>query len=465
MLAGMLPLMSPGDLLTSNTILSGRPPVTKRRFISAVIDRMTDETASRLKNPRLASLFTNCFPNTLDTTVFYEESSGKPDTYIITGDIDAMWLRDSSAQVHPYIPYLKNDSALEKMLEGLIRRQARYILMDPYANAFYKDPARKSGWASDRTEMKPGIHERKWELDSLCYPIRLAWSYLKAGGNTSCFDQEWFRMADIILKTCKEQQRKESRGPYSFMRETEVQTDTVPGYGYGNPVKPVGAICSVFRNSDDAATYLFNVPANWFAVVSLRQLAEIYRTVGLNKEGASQCESLADEVENALRKYGIHTLPDGSKIWCYEFDGFGNQLIMDDAGLPSLLSLPYFGCVQSDDEIYRNTRTFVLSDKNPWFFKGKFAEGTGSPHTAFKEKMIWPLGLITRGLTANTKEEFTSVLDMLLNSDAGKGFIHESFQADHPEVYTRDWFAWANTLFGEMILTTMSNHPDWLDLK
>ena len=157
-----------------------RTPEAKRKFKSRAVERTIETIKARMGNKELAWMFENCFPNTLDTTVDFQVVDGRPDTYVIAGDIDAMWLRDSTAQVWPYLPLMKNDSNLQQLIAGVINRQTRCILKDPYANAFYKDENKVSDWKSDRTEMKPGVHERKWALDSLCYPIRLAYHYWKA---------------------------------------------------------------------------------------------------------------------------------------------------------------------------------------------------------------------------------------------------------------------------------------------
>ena len=203
---------------------------------------------ARMGNKELAWMFENCFPNTLDTTVDFEVINGRPDTYVITGDIDAMWLRDSTAQVWPYLPLMKNDSNLQQLIAGVINRQTRCILKDPYANAFYKDENKVSHWKSDNTEMKPGVHERKWEIDSLCYPIRLAYHYWKATNDRAPLDAQWREAILKTLQTFQEQQRKTGPGPYRFQRRTEVQADTLAGGGYGHPAKPVG-------------THLLHVPA------------------------------------------------------------------------------------------------------------------------------------------------------------------------------------------------------------
>ena len=266
------------------------------------MERTIETIKARIGNKELAWMFENCFPNTLDTTVDFEVVDGRPDTYVITGDIDAMWLRDSTAQVWPYLPLMKNDSNLQQLIAGVINRQTRCILKDPYANAFYKDENKVSHWKSDRTEMKPGVHERKWEIDSLCYPIRLAYHYWKATNDRAPLDAAWREAILQTLQTFREQQRKTGQGPYRFQRRTEVQTDTLAGGGYGRPVKPVGLICSMFRPSDDATVFPFLVPSNFFAVVSLRQAAELLTQIHHDQESAAQCRALADEVERALAR-------------------------------------------------------------------------------------------------------------------------------------------------------------------
>lgn len=436
-----------------------RPHVGKRKFVSKAVEETIVKVKTGISDPEIAWLFENCFPNTLDTTVTFSELGGKPDTFVITGDIKAMWLRDSSAQVWPYLPLTKQDEPLRKLIAGVINRQVKCILLDPYANAFL-DGNEISEWKSDLTEMKPGIHERKWEIDSLCYPIRLAYRYWKTTGDTSVFDTEWQKAMELVYATFIQQQRKTGRGPYSFKRVTAWQTDTVPGNGWGNPQRPVGLITSIFRPSDDATIFPFLIPSNYFAVTSLRQLAEICDKITGNKTLASNSRKLADEVENALKLFAISEHLNYGKVVSYEVDGFGNRLMMDDSNVPSLLSLPYLGCMDAENPLYQNTRRFLLGDDNPWFFRGKAANGIGSPHTLTDK--IWPMTIIMQAMTSNDKDEIRNCLQMLKTTHAGKGFMHESFNKDKPENFTRSWFAWANTLFGELIIKIHSEHPEIL---
>lgn len=460
---GLSGLAIPSKLYSMNSLLGGgfvsnRPPEGKRNFNSSSVEALIKEVKSSIHDPELAWLFENCFPNTLDTTVTYSEANGQPDTFVITGDIRAMWLRDSSAQVWPYIPLIRNDEPLRRLIAGVIRRQAKCILLDPYANAFLHD-REESEWKSDITEMKPGIHERKWEIDSLCYPVRLAYGYWKASGDPGVFTADWLKAMDLVYRTLVEQQRKTGPGPYSFKRTTAWQTDTVPGNGWGNPVKPNGLIVSIFRPSDDATIFPYLIPSNYFAVTSLRQLAEIYRFLGMAQE-EQRCISLSNEVADALAKNAIIRHPVHGDIYCYETDGFGNRLMMDDSNVPSLLSLPYLGCVDPNDPVYQNTRRFVLSPDNPYFFTGKAASGIGSPHTLGGK--IWPMTLIMQALTSRDAGEIAACLHTLCTTHAGKGFMHESFNKDNPSDYTRSWFAWANTLFGELIIRIYHEYPEIL---
>jgi len=447
-----------------------RTAPSQRKFKSPAVEKTIENIKKNIGNKEIAWLFENCFPNTLDTTVDFEMIDGKPDTYVITGDIDAMWLRDSSAQVWPYLSLLKEDKNLQQLIAGVIHRQTKCILKDPYANAFYKDEKKISEWKeTDVTDMKPGIHERKWEIDSLCYPIRLSYGYWKETGDASLFDKDWIAAMQLILKTFKEQQRIDNEGPYSFQRKTTWATDGVPLGGYGYPTKKVGLIHSMFRPSDDATLFPFLIPSNLFAFYALQQLATIMQSALNNNKLFEDCLVFLDELNGALIKYAVANHPVHGNVFAYEVDGFGNHTFMDDANVPCLLSLPYLETPGQAQElsvlntqmrgyqIYQNTRKMLLSESNPFFFKGKAAEGIGGPHAGLD--MIWPLSIIMRGLTSNDDKEIKLCLDSLQKNHAGTGFMHESFHKDDPKKFTRKWFAWANTLFGEFVLKVYKERP------
>ncbi|GGA54619.1 hypothetical protein GCM10011507_02380 [Edaphobacter acidisoli] len=441
-------------------ISKGRPPAAERKFSSHIVEQYIVAIQKRIGDPALAALFANCYPNTLDTTVEPGTFDGKPDTAVVTGDIAAMWLRDSSAQVWPYLPLAAKAPALRQLLEGIIRRQTRCILIDPYANAFMANlSAPPLPWSrEDKTEMKQGVGERKWELDSLCYPIRLAHGYWKQTGDTAPFDAQWHDAMKLVVETMRVQQRKHGEGPYHFQRTSDIPTETLPNKGYGSPVRPVGLIASGFRNSDDACTFPFHVASNLFAVASLRQLAAMSHAVLDDDTLANGANSLADEVARAARQYGVAATSQGS-IWAYEVDGYGSQLLMDDAGVPSLLGLPYLES-SPDAALYARTRAFCWSERNPWFFKGTAGEGIGGPHEG--KDMIWPMSQIIYAMTSTQPVEIRHALTMLKASAAGFGFIHESYYKDDPKKFTRPWFAWANTLFGELVGKLAAARPELL---
>jgi meiotically up-regulated gene 157 (Mug157) protein len=441
----------------TKTYVSQRPKLEDRLFRSIAVENEIIRIKKLLKNARLAWMFENCFPNTLDTTVRYRLTNGKDDTVVYTGDIHAMWLRDSGAQVWPYVQLANSDPELKKMLAGTIRRQFKCIIIDPYANAFLDphDPNPDHQWMSDDTAMKPELHERKWEIDSLCYPLRLAYHYWKTTGDDSIFDDEWLQAITNILTTFKEQQRKNGNGSYKFKRKTDRQLDTLNNDGWGNPVNPVGLIVSSFRPSDDATTYQFLVPSNFFAVSSLRKAAEILTTVNKNTELAKTCTDLAKEVETALKKYATYKHPKYGTIYAFEVDGFGNRYLMDDSNAPSLLAMAYLGDVNINDPVYQNTRRFVWSNDNPYFFKGTAGEGIGGPHIGYD--MVWPMSIMMKAFTSQSDAEIKTCVKMLMDTDAGTGFMHESFHKDNPQNFTRSWFAWQNTLFGELIIKLVNS--------
>lgn len=438
-----------------------RTPLAQRKFQSKSIEAAIKSFQAGVKSKELGWLFENCFPNTLDTTVEFEMIGGKPDTYVITGDIDAMWLRDSTAQVSPYLQFIKGDKELQQLIAGVINRQTKSILKDPYANAFFKDENKVSEWkATDITDMKPGIHERKWEIDSLCYPIRLAYHYWKTTGDTSPFDADWEKSIESILKTFKEQQRKEGKGPYSFQRKTSWATDGVPLSGYGYPTKPVGLICSMFRPSDDATVFPFLIPSNFFAVASLKQASTMVNTIKKNTKLANELDALCREVDQALQQHATITHAQYGKVYAYEVNGFGSYHLMDDANVPSLLSLPYLGAIKATDPVYSNTRKLLLSENNPFYFKGKSGAGIGGPHTGMN--MIWPISITMQGLTSSSDAEIKNCIALLQKTHGDTGFMHESFHKDDPKNFTRKWFAWANTLFGEFLWKVYREKPSLL---
>ena len=438
---------------------SRRPAPRDRRFTSSAVEREIARVCARIGDDKLRWMFANCYPNTLDTTVRMRTIDGKPDAFVITGDIKALWLRDSSAQVKPYLHLAKRAPELRRLFHGLIARQSRCILIDPYANAFMEDPTAKSDleWSqADETEMKPGVAERKWEIDSLCYPMRLAHGYWRATGDAAPFDATWAEAARASIRTFREQQRKDGPGPYSFRRSAPQPTETLL-WGHGAPTRPTGLIHSGFRPSDDACQYPYLIPSNLFAATVLRELATVAGEARNDTALAQEATALAGEIEAALKAYGTMRLRDGREVWAYEVDGFGNAVFMDDANVPSLSGLGYLGCVDPADPLWQRTQAACWSDANPWFFRGRAGEGIGGPHVG--NGQIWPMSLIVRALSARDDAVVRAALRTIRDTDAGSGFIHESFDRNDPATFTRAWFAWANGLFGELIVHLAATRP------
>ncbi|GMQ62868.1 glycoside hydrolase family 125 protein [Vallitalea maricola] len=395
---------------------------------------------------KILHMFENCYRNTIETTTKFLEDQT---TFIFTGDIPALWLRDSSAQVRHYLPLASSDPSIQKMIEGLIRRQLMYIRIDPYANAFNEEPNNQC-WDIDKTELNPWVWERKYEIDSLCYPLQLAYLYWKTTGKTSIFDKDFKNTIFSILELWTIEQRHLDRSPYRFQRFNCPKTDTLRNEGRGMPVNYTGMTWSGFRPSDDACTFGYLIPSNMFAVVVLEYIEELAKTIYGDDYLASKASKLRNEIEDGINTYGIYNHPKYGKIYAYETDGFGNYNLMDDANVPSLLSIPYLGYRKADDSIYQNTRRFILSTQNPWFYEGKVAKGIGSPHTP--KNYIWHIGLIMQGLTSNDKQEINDILNTLEQTDGDTGLMHEGFNCNNPYEFTRPWFAWANSLFCEFIL-------------
>ena len=437
-----------------------RPTPENRAFYSPELDAYLGEISQRISNVEIRQLFINTFANTLDTTAYNYLREGKNHTYIITGDIEAMWLRDSTAQVWHYLPLAKTSTEIDRLLIGLIGNQARCILLDPYANAFY-DQDKLGVHATDITQMSPGVHERKWELDSLIYPIAFANAYWKITQNSQPFDTQWCDSISLILATLKVQQRVHGHGPYFFDRVTSNPIDTLNNQGHGPNYTPTGMVASSFRASDDSCTYPFNVPENLFALKTLQDLLELLNGLKLS-HFITPVNELIGNISSGIEKYGHTGHPVFGTMYAFEVDGFGNSVSMDDANVPSLLSLPYLGVIAVDDEIYRATRSFILSQANPYYFSGTLGSGIGSPHTG--NNSIWPISLIIQASTSTNDEEILSCLRLLIKSSAGTGLLHESFNTDNASDYTRAWFAWCNSLFGGLIVQLVQERPGLLNL-
>lgn len=419
--------------------------------MSQTIPRILRDQAQLLKRrtaekyPDLAPLAEQCFLNTIETTVTTLEDGS---SFVITGDIPAMWLRDSAAQLKPYIQFANEDAELKAILRSVVQKHAFYINHDPYANAFNALP--EQFHQSDETDFKSGwVWERKYEVDSLCAALYLSHEYYSVTKDDSIFTEDFRLMLTKIVGTFSIEQRHNELSSYFFTRQNCARTDTLPNHGWGHVVNYTGMTWSGFRPSDDACTFGYLIPANMMAVVALRYGAELARAGFDDESLASACLLLAEEIDDGIRTYGIVNHPKYGRIYAYETDGYGNYVLMDDANSPSLLSIPYLGYVGADDPVYQNTRRFILSPDNPYYFSGQYAKGIGSPHTP--DRYIWHIALTMQILTSTDPAEVNECLGMLAATHAGTNYMHEGFCVDDPTQYTRPWFAWANTLFAQML--------------
>lgn len=397
----------------------------------------------QIHEERLAPMVRQCFLNTMETTVKQMEDGSY---FVITGDIPAMWLRDSAAQVKPYVRFAKEDAELQKILEGVIEKQAQLVCIDPYANAFN---ASADGMGHhDDTRLNDHVWERKYEVDSLCAPLYLGYEYWKATGKTAFFTQTYREMIQNIIRVFRTEQDHE-KSEYYFRRYGCPKTDTLPNGGKGRPVNVTGMTWSGFRPSDDCCKFGYLIPANMMAVKALEFAGEICRECFQDETSAAECEGLAEEIRDGIADYGTVEHPKYGKIYAYETDGYGNYNLMDDANSPSLLAMPYLGYCGKEDPLYQNTRKFILSSDNPYYFEGSAAKGMGSPHTP--AGYVWHIGIVMQALTSSDRKEILACLDMLAKTHAGTYFMHEAFHPDRPDEYTRPWFAWANTLFAQLL--------------
>ncbi|WMJ22084.1 glycoside hydrolase family 125 protein [Paludicola sp. MB14-C6] len=404
------------------------------------------ETIVQAKYPKLAPLIKQCFLNTIETTVQQLEDDSY---FVITGDIPAMWLRDSAAQLKPYIKYASQDEDLKAILKSVIAKHAYYINLDPYANAFNaKEKVNEHGYKDSTNFESKWVWERKYEIDSLCAALYLSHEYYQSTKDSSIFTSEFKKMIATIVATFKTEQHHES-SPYFFTRVDCVETDTLVNNGKGRPVNYTGMTWSGFRPSDDACTFGYLIPSNMMAVVALKYAAELC-TIGYSDQVlADTCTTLASEIDNGIQTYGIVDHYKYGKIFAYETDGFGNHNLMDDANSPSLLAIPYLGYTNASNPIYQNTRKFILSKDNPYYYEGTAAKGIGSPHTP--NNYIWHISLTMQILTSTNPDEIADCLNMIATTHAGTNFMHEGFDVNNPHNFTREWFAWANTLFAQMV--------------
>jgi len=417
-----------------------------------VLDAMVGAAADAL-DATTATMFGEAMRRTLRDAVGRFDGGPAGTAFLLTGDIPAMWLRDSAAQMRPYLALLPLDPGLGDLIAAVVRQQARQIVRDPYANAFNDGPT-GAGHQGDATAMTPWTWERKYEVDSLAFPLQLAHQLWRATGRTDHLDEAFVQAARLAVQTIRTEQDHDARSGYRFERTDCPDSDTLVG-GQGTPVAVTGMTWSAFRPSDDACRYHYNVPGNIFAAAALRDLAELAAAPLADPDLGAEALTLAAELEEAVEQHGMVEVPGFGRVWAYEVDGLGNHLLMDDANMPSLMSLPLTGGVAPDDPRYLATRAFVLSDANPTFVRGRAAAGLGSPHTPLR--YVWPIAAAVQGLTASDEQEKRAVLAMLRDTHAARGRMTESFDADDPTRFTREWFSWADAMFCELVLDVLGH--------
>ena len=400
------------------------------------MEALLAEDCEKIEDAWTREVYAQCFRNTWETTLSME-ADGK--TFVITGDIGAMWLRDSSMQVLPYFRML-SDKTVDKAIRGLIEKQAEQILTDAYANAFNRE-GDYSCYSKDKTPMGPYIWERKYEVDSLAFPVMLLDKYYKATGEEAAFSENVKKALERILEVWETEQYHAENSPYTFERDSELLSETLQNAGKGTPVAYTGMTWSGFRPSDDACVYHYLIPSNMLAVSALKRMVSF----PVPEELKNRAGKLSGEIKQGIETYGVYEHPVYGKIYAYETDGLGHYNLMDDANVPSLLAAPWYGYCNVDEEIYQNTRRFVLSKENPYYCCGDAAEGVGSPHTP--AGFVWPIAIAIQGLTAGKQSEKESMLKMLLRITAETGYMHEGVDVNNPQNFTRPWFAWANSMF------------------
>ena len=427
--------------MKEKTISSLNSKMNEERFTD--LFKAVESFENRIDDPDFKKLFHNAFFNTILTTVFFEEDGS---AFVITGDIPAMWLRDSAAQVMQYLHFAKECPSVRELVKAVLKKQFSFILIDPYANAFNRE-ANGRGHVHDIPKNSPWVWERKFELDSLCYPLWLLTRYVAATGDESAMDDLFLQAFDKVISTFRTEQRHKSFSPYYHER---VDRRHEQWCGYGAPVKENGLVWSGYRPSDDNCTYNYYIPGNMFICSVLEKLRPLFVKMG-DLEREKKCADLSDEIRRALDECAAAEAPNGTKIYALETDGLGNHNVMDDANVPNLLSLPYVDYPFVDKKLYENTRAYMLSKSNPYYFEGSAITGIGSPHTP--DGYVWPLSLIVQAMTSNDAEEIRNCVSMIAHSTGGTHYIHESVQKDNDKVFTRPWFAWANSFFADLVLT------------
>lgn len=412
---------------------------------------------TRVAGPWCGRIFGEAMTRTLERTLHRLDDGT---IFVITGDIPAMWLRDSSTQLRPYLRLIADDpqSPLVEVVAAVVRRQMILIAHDPYANAFNVEP---NGRCHDPQDLSddPWLWERKYEIDSLSFPFQLAYRLWRLTGRVDHLDRHFVLAARAAISTLRRETRHEEESSYRFVRQGGPASETLSRDGLGTPVGWTGMTWSGFRPSDDACQLGYNIPGNLMVAHTLGLLAELCRAVSEELDQlAAEAIALRDEIENGVRQYGIVDHAEWGRVLAYEVDGLGGRVLMDDANMPSLLSLPLTAAIPLDDPVYQRTRSMVLSADNPYFYRGRVAAGVGSPHTP--DQHVWPIALAVQGLTDSDPDRRRELLELIASTSAGTSQIHESFHVEAEQVFTRPWFSWADSMFCDLAMELARPHSD-----
>ncbi len=412
------------------------PAITKSLQI---LKSKVSEARYKIAEGAIERLFSSTLTRSADGSIF-----------VITGDIPAMWLRDSTWQVRPLLA-AANDLEVAQLIADVSKRQIEFVLTDPFANAFNPTPDGNC-WHKDFPDQSPWVFERKFELDSLAAVLDLAIRLYLVSGFTNQFTERFNDATKVILDLLEREQNHDPN-TYRFERKDVRDFDFLSHGGYGSPVAYTGMIWSGFRPSDDACKFGYLIPANAHMAKVLEQLAELPDEVFSDQAGKDRALKISGEIKTGIEKFGLVEF-EGKQIFAYECDGLGNYLLQDDANIPSLLSLPYLGVCSELDPIYLNTREFILSSSNPYFYSGEVLTGLGSQHTP--ENQVWPLGIAMQGITSTSEREIEVCLKLLELSHAGTNQMHESVGMDNPRIFTREWFSWADMTFYHLLLKSVN---------
>ena len=452
-------------------------------FITPIQSKSIEEYISKniknISSKKISQLYSSCYRFTLETKILYSLFNGE-DAFVYSTNLPVMWISQSCLQIYPYIKHCNNDKDLSKLIMSVFNRILKYILLDPFSNAFVLKNTISSPFFSDITfkktkdnqfihGMSSEIWERKFQLNSIIFPFYIMGIYNKITNDFSFINDVFFKALIEIIKVIKNELRDTDEencndGPqYFFQRNTHESFDTMH-FGRGNPCKNTNLIKSYFRCSEDACLFPYNIPENALVYVTFKMLKEILEKFQKNVKYNSlilELQNITDHLYEGILKYGIRKDEEtGEKFYVYEIDGYGNYYFMDEPRYPSLLSLPFFGFCDYKDEIYLNTRKRILSHKNPYYIEGKFGSGESSAHS-FRDYNS-TLFTIMRGLTSSNQKEIEECLDLIAKSANNFNYLHEYFDINNINYYVNLSFATANSFLCVLIDKCLEEYPELL---